>query len=112
MKVVHHKKEPYDVLIDRTMIFGNPWTHKERTVAEFIVSSRHEAIDNYRKWLTGDGFEGVLPERRQRILDNLHKLKGLTLGCWCRPLPCHGEVLIELIEGKEPENSILDLFGR
>lgn len=111
MKVVHHKSEHYDVLIDRTTIFGNPWTHKERTAADFVVASRHEAIQNYRKWLIGEDFQNVFPERRQKILDNLHKLRGLTLGCWCSPLPCHGEVLVELVEGKEPGNPILDLFG-
>jgi len=112
MRVVHHKKEPYDVLIDRTTIFGNPWTHKERTKAQFVVASRKEAISNYRKWLTGEDFQDVLPEQRQRILEALPRLRGLALGCWCAPLPCHGEVLIELIEGKEPENPILDLFER
>jgi hypothetical protein len=27
----------------------------------------------------------------------LKKLAGKNLGCWCKPEPCHGDILIELI---------------
>jgi hypothetical protein len=30
------------------------------------------------------------------------EFRGKVLGCWCKPEACHGDVLIELIEG-EPE---------
>ena len=26
------------------------------------------------------------------------ELKGKTLGCWCKPDPCHGDVLAELAD--------------
>jgi hypothetical protein len=26
------------------------------------------------------------------------ELKDKTLGCWCKPLPCHGDVLVELAD--------------
>jgi hypothetical protein len=26
------------------------------------------------------------------------ELKGKTLGCWCKPLPCHGDLLAELAD--------------
>lgn len=28
----------------------------------------------------------------------LKKLKGKTLGCWCKPLKCHGDILMELLK--------------
>jgi len=28
----------------------------------------------------------------------LDELRGKTLGCWCHPLPCHADVLQELLE--------------
>lgn len=31
------------------------------------------------------------------ILNQLQQLKGKTLGCWCKPERCHGDVLIKLI---------------
>lgn len=89
-KVVHHKKHPYDVLICRPSKWGNPYSHKTGTRAEFVVGSRVEAIEAYRKWITeGDGMH---------LLDDLHELKGKVLGCWCAPLACHGDVLAELAE--------------
>lgn len=27
-------------------------------------------------------------------VDRLHALRGKTLGCWCAPEPCHGDVLM------------------
>lgn len=31
----------------------------------------------------------------------VESLKGKTLGCWCTPLPCHGDVIIKYLEGLE-----------
>ena len=94
MKVVHCKKEKYDVYIGRPSKWGNPFTHKKTgTVAEFVVNNRDEAVDAYRKWITeGDG---------KHLLDDLYELKGMTLGCWCKPKSCHGDVLAELVNGME-----------
>lgn len=88
--VVHCKKAPYDVYIGRPSKWGNPFTHIQdgRTLAKFVVPSREEAVTRYREWLTnGEG---------QHLLKDLHELKGKTLGCWCAPLACHGDVLTEL----------------
>lgn len=32
------------------------------------------------------------------LREELIKLKGKNLGCWCFPEPCHGNVLLELID--------------
>jgi Domain of unknown function (DUF4326) len=32
------------------------------------------------------------------LLKQIHELKDKTLGCWCKPEPCHGDVLIELAD--------------
>jgi hypothetical protein len=88
-KVVHKNKEPYDVYIGRPSKWGNPFTHKEESLAEHKVSTRKEAVEKYREWiLYGDG---------KHLLDDLHELKGKTLGCWCKPKACHGDVLVELV---------------
>lgn len=98
-KVVHCKKDSYDVYIGRPSIFGNPWTHTHNTNAEFIVESREQAVKNYRLWLAGDDFTDILQDRRSKILDALPGLKGKILGCWCSPQVCHGDVLISMIDG-------------
>ena len=85
--VVHVNKEHYDVLIDRTTIWGNPYSHKENTLAIYKVKTRKESIEKYREYILNN------PE----LLTKLPELKGKVLGCWCKPLPCHGDVLIELL---------------
>lgn len=101
-KVVHCKKHSYDIYIGRSADkrshehFGNPFSHKTGTQAFIIVESREKAIEAFRKWLTGEDWTTLRPEQRKWILDNLHTLKGKTLGCWCKPQSCHGDVLIEL----------------
>ena len=83
-------KEPYDVYIGRPSKWGNPFTHKEGTLAKFKVSSRKEAIQKFREWLLSN------PEK----LEELEELRGKTLGCWCKPQSCHGDVIVELLEQK------------
>lgn len=86
MKVVHCKKEKFDVYIGRPSIWGNPFSHKEGTKAQFKVQSREEAVRMYRQWLLNNPI----------LMAKLPELKGKTLGCWCFPLSCHGDVLLEL----------------
>jgi hypothetical protein len=89
-RVVHCKKEDYDIYCGRPSKWGNPFSHKgERTMAKWIVSTRKEAIEKYREWITqGEG---------KFLLKDLHELKGKTLGCWCKPQSCHCDVLCELV---------------
>lgn len=37
------------------------------------------------------------------LWESLDELRGKKLGCWCYPLPCHGDKLIELYEEKMSE---------
>lgn len=87
-KVVHFKKEKYDVYIARPSVWGNPYSHKEGTLAEFKVSSRKEAIEKYEEYLLSS----------QDLLDKLPELKGKVLGCWCKPSSCHGDVLKKYVD--------------
>jgi hypothetical protein len=87
-RVVHCKREPYDVYIGRPSKWGNPFSHKGGTIAKFKVSSREESIQSYKEWILTQG----------HLLNDLHELKGKVLGCWCKPQACHGDVLIELIK--------------
>ena len=93
-RVVHFKKEPYDILITRPGKWGCPFSHKKGTLAEFVLPSRKEAIEAYKNWITtGEG---------QYLLKDLHELRGKVLGCWCKDIggggkSCHGDVLAELV---------------
>lgn len=99
MMVVHCNRCKFDVYIGRThdyLHFGNPFTSKDSDIASVKVKNRAEAIEAFEQWLTGEAHHDVEPERREWILENLKNLKGKVLGCWCQPLPCHGDVYVKL----------------
>lgn len=97
--VVHLHKQPYDVLIDRSTPWGNPFTHLDtRTLAKFKVATRSESIRAFSEW-------AFYSEDRSAIWirEHVHELQGKTLGCWCMPrLSCHGEVLGAMAEQTPP----------
>lgn len=93
MNVVHCKKSPYDVYIGRPSKWGNPYSHKEGTLAEFKTATRKEAIEAFRDY--------ILNGKGVHLLEDLDELEGKTLGCWCKPQSCHGDILVEIIESRK-----------
>jgi hypothetical protein len=86
-KVVHCKKEKFDVYIGRPSKFGNPFSYKDGTLAQFKVANRDEAVQKYEEWLLSQ------PELVKAAKE---ELKGKVLACWCAPLNCHGDVLLKI----------------
>lgn len=80
-----HHNVPYDVYIGRGSKWGNPFTHRDGTKAEFKVDTREEAIEGFRNWFV----------KQPELLADMHELKGKTLACFCKPAGCHGDVLSE-----------------
>lgn len=88
-KIVNRRTEPFDIYVGRPSKWGNPFSHRQGTLAKYQVKNRTEAIDSYREWITeGEG---------KHLLNDLPELENKTLGCWCKPLACHGDVLVELV---------------
>ena len=46
-------------------------------------------------------YERYLIEERPDLVARLPELRGKTLACWCKPGPCHGDVLARLAEALE-----------
>lgn len=88
-RVVHCKREQFDVYIGRPSAFGNPYSHKDGTRAQFKVASRDEAVEAYRRWLWKK------MESDAAFKQDVATLAGKTLGCWCAPQRCHGDVLAQ-----------------
>lgn len=77
--VVHCERAAHDVYIGRPSRWGNP----------FVIGrdgTRDDVIARYEAWLLEQ------PER----VNALTELTGKTLGCWCAPRACHGDVLARL----------------
>src|SRR5258706_6063244 len=80
--------EPYDLYIGRPSKWGNPFSHLNNTIAKFKVSTRDEAIRKYEEWVV----------QQPELMAALPEIEGKILACWCDPLPCHGHVLVNLLE--------------
>ena len=77
--VVHCKRAAHDVYIGRPSKWGNP----------FVIGrdgTRDNVIARYEAWLL----------EQPELVDALPELAGKTLGCWCAPRACHGDVLARL----------------
>jgi hypothetical protein len=79
--------------IGRPSLFGNPYSHKSGTLAQFKVSSIREAIAKYK-----DYFDDRIkndPEFRTAVLG----LRGKKLSCWCVPhSDCHGFIIKDYLD--------------
>ena len=94
-RVFHCKEAHYDVYVGRGSKWGNPFSHKPspRIYGKYLARSREEAIEKYAEWI-----------RTQRhLMAALPELKGKVLGCWCKPKPCHGDILLALANKEEKE---------
>jgi hypothetical protein len=77
-RVVHCRQEPYDVYIGRPSKWGNPF----RIGPD---GNRSEVLHKYALYLL----------QQPDLLAALPELRGKVLGCWCAPLPCHGDILVD-----------------
>jgi Zn finger protein HypA/HybF involved in hydrogenase expression len=87
--------------IDRSTQFGNPF-QLEKDGGDY---TREQSIEAYRVWfaeqLEDDEFRAAVED-----------LRGKTLGCWCAPKGCHGDVVLEYLREGEvdvPETAPTDL---
>lgn len=101
--LVVHKRNPHDVYIGRPSKWGNPFSHKD-VPGTTRVATREAAVEAYRKHLWEQIKNGDV------TLEELAALDRKTLGCWCAPELCHGEVLataavwatVQLLKAKYP----------
>jgi len=88
---------PDAVYVGRPSKWGNPYIiGKDGT--------REEVIEKYRLWLgsiLGAQLKGLISSHKQL---SLNELRGQDLVCWCSPLPCHADILLELANRKGTQN--------
>lgn len=87
-RVVHCKREAFDVYIGRPSKWGNPHPIGYCSGCQ-RTHSRAEAIAAFVAGLSDELIE-----------DAKRELRGKTLGCWCAPKACHGDVLLRIANGK------------
>jgi alkylated DNA repair dioxygenase AlkB len=63
----------------------SPWANPYKVDKD---GTREEVIEKYRKY--------IMKKIRSGELD-IEELRGKTLGCWCKPEKCHGDVLVDIL---------------
>lgn len=69
--------------VGRPSKWGNPFVQGRD-------GTREEVIEKFRQWILASG-------------KDVWELRGQDLVCFCYPLPCHADVLIELANAGEGE---------
>jgi hypothetical protein len=78
---------PDDVVrIDRSSPWGNPFVIGDWWLGERMT--RSDVLRRYSLWLS---------DKLQTEPDFLEPLRGKRLACWCAPLPCHGDIILEFV---------------
>ena len=93
--VIHIKDTPPRWFRDPQFVYigrAQPWRDlpKSKWANPFVVNkdgTREEVIAKYEQHLIDSGLASEVSE-----------LRGKTLVCFCKPLACHGDVLVHLLE--------------
>lgn len=92
-RVINCKDEDCDVYIGRGSKWGNPYKID-------VDGTRSEVIELYESWI----------REQPELMAALDELEDKVLGCWCKPLDCHGDVLVKLLKRKKNRNLVDNLF--
>jgi hypothetical protein len=92
-RVVNLYKEPYDIYIGRpgkgvNGYFGNPIPLRPG-------DSRGSTLDRFHEYF----FTRL--EQDPEFKAHIMTLKGKTLGCFCKPNACHGDIIVEYLNSME-----------
>lgn len=87
-RVVHMKKDRWDVYIGR----GSPWGNPFKIGRD---GDRSEVIERYKWWFVQQ------PGKMQAART---ELRGRILGCYCSPLACHGHFLARVADSETDED--------
>ncbi|CAG7580638.1 MAG: hypothetical protein SLAVMIC_00505 [uncultured marine phage] len=83
------------IYIGRPSRYGSPFASKPSNIAEFQVENKSEAMEKCRIFFEEN------PEIIDELITELKEKDIHKLGCFCAPKPCHGDILIELIESRK-----------
>jgi hypothetical protein len=71
---------------DGGSIWGNPFV-----INEAVGDTREVVIEKYRKYLHQQLVQGNIK------IQQLRDLHGKSLGCFCKPKACHGDIIVAAV---------------
>lgn len=103
IKTEDHSSDTNNYYIGRPSILSNPFTHdgKRSNLARLSFKTREEALDAYEMYFykmmeTNNEFRNAFNE----IYEKYKNGETVYLGCFCKPLPCHGDFLAKEMQKK------------
>ena len=100
--VEDHSSNPNNYPIYRGgSILGNPYTDKpvDKTRAIYHVANRDEAIKRYDSYFdTMYGANESFTELVDEIYEKYKNGEDVYLECYCKPLPCHGDIIAKKLQ--------------
>lgn len=97
-KIVNLRKDKFDVYIGRDFknlekgYFGNPIQKgKNCPVCNTVHHEQGSTLICYKKY-----FHDRMNSDKE-FKEKVIALKGKTLGCFCKPSPCHGDIICEFL---------------
>ena len=98
-----HTSEPNNFYIGRPSPLGNPFSFngQKSDLAKLSFKTREEAIEAYGIYF--DKMYGVDEEMTKafdEIYEHYKNGEDVYLQCFCKPLPCHGDIIAERLQRK------------
>lgn len=97
-----HSSNPFNYPIYRGgSILGNPYTDKpvKGTLAIYQVRSREEAIERYDSYFD---MQYKYNKEFRDLIDEIYTVyktgTDVYLECYCKPEPCHGDVIVKKLQ--------------
>ena len=102
-------RNPAHTYIGRNMVFYvGPGAEHSKWANPFSVKKygRGECLRMYREYVL-TGVNPVTKKKRKggALVGDIEELRGKALGCWCNPDPCHGDILVELLQNSVGEGT-------
>ena len=91
-------KEPQNVYIGRQteLLPASKWANPFPITCN---NTREEVVKKFEQYLRNN----------KELLKDLHPLKGKTIGCWCHPKLCHGDIIFQLLQETMAYSQVMEI---
>lgn len=98
-----YTSRPNNFYIGRPSILGNPFSHNgvRTNLAKLSFKTREDAIAAYGKYFdTMYGKDDEFTKAFDEIYEHYKNGEDIYLQCFCKPLPCHGDIIANKLQKK------------
>ena len=95
--------KPNNYYIGRPSVLGNPFTHNgvKTNLAKLAFKTREEAVEAYEKYFDiMYGKDDEFTKAFDEIYEHYKNGEDIYLQCFCKPLPCHGDIIANKLQKK------------